>query len=72
MDFADQLEDVSTQCAHLKKAELHHFEDKKKLKSSQTIEKLEAEVSFAQNRYRTIERWDFFECPCLCSWLCLH
>ena len=50
MDYADQLKDISTQCAHLKKAELHHFEDKKKLKSSQTIEKLEAEVSFAQNR----------------------
>lgn len=50
MDYADQLKDVSTQCAHFKEAELHHFEDKRKLKISQTIEKLEAEVSFAQNR----------------------
>lgn len=56
VDYAHQLKDVSMQCARLKKAELSHFEDKKKLKSSQAIEKLEAELSFAQNRYSTFDR----------------
>lgn len=56
IDFADQLKAVSSQCAQFDRVEQLLSKDKKKMKSSQKIEKLESEVLHVQNRYHSSQR----------------
>jgi hypothetical protein len=60
-EFSGQIEAVSKKCEKLKKKKKMELSNKKNLKSTKIIEKLEIDVAYAQERYERLRRRNVLE-----------
>jgi len=61
IEFSGQIEEVSKKCEKLKKKKNLELSNKKNLRSTKIIEKLEIDVAYAQERYERLRRRNVLE-----------